>query len=491
MDLEKLLESIAEKLRCTKTDAVEVRKTDLYTDEPINKRRNNEQANLPETLLQMKAIAENKEGVMLSRETLFFRQAKAAEFYEDYSFDRVDFRCYYPTYRDMTDRQLRCYFSWRTGIRKGQYVRTSASYVFVYIYELLSLIGCTGAEDGFEKLRQLYKYIEHDSDERDSILFYMRKWMADFVIYYGLSRDCLEGILNTSADQAFFVLMKRKEHDREAVFSALSELASYNVSRSAFYQKYPEDFIRVAVGVYDSMCRYCEKNRKLTYFERLFGREETVPYRIFEKAVFKLDQRKGYEYRENPVCTYMTSKNTGLWYKKGFSLSDGKSRETGKLLKAIDRIMREEYGFEHPLAADDTTKLLCKMIREEIGLLRKEKEKKEPAEIKIDTNLLSAIRKSADVTRDRLIVEEECEEDMKSSAIAEDAKGEGLEEKELDFLRALISGDRYCTDISVSVLCDGINEKLFEHFSDTVIDFDGDVPLIIEDYREELEEMFI
>ena len=38
----------------------------------------------------------------------------------------------------------------------------------------------------------------------------------------------------------------------------------------------------------------------------------------------------------------------------------------------------------------------------------------------------------------------------------------------------------------LSVIVDCVNEKLFDLFGDTVIDFNGDVPELIEDYIEEL-----
>ena len=42
----------------------------------------------------------------------------------------------------------------------------------------------------------------------------------------------------------------------------------------------------------------------------------------------------------------------------------------------------------------------------------------------------------------------------------------------------------------VSILADSINEKLFDLFGDTVIDFSADSPELIEDYTDELREMF-
>ena len=41
-----------------------------------------------------------------------------------------------------------------------------------------------------------------------------------------------------------------------------------------------------------------------------------------------------------------------------------------------------------------------------------------------------------------------------------------------------------------SIIADSINEKLFDIFGDTVIDFLSDDPCVIEDYIEELKKMF-
>ena len=43
--------------------------------------------------------------------------------------------------------------------------------------------------------------------------------------------------------------------------------------------------------------------------------------------------------------------------------------------------------------------------------------------------------------------------------------------------------------IMLSVAVEEINETLFDDFGDTVIDFDGDSPIIIEDYENELKGM--
>ena len=60
---------------------------------------------------------------------------------------------YYPTYQSLTDPELRGYFSWRTKLRRGDVQKTSLSYAFLYIYELLNQIGVTDPVDGYQKLK--------------------------------------------------------------------------------------------------------------------------------------------------------------------------------------------------------------------------------------------------------------------------------------------------------------------------------------------------
>ena len=70
-----------------------------------------------------------------------------------------------------------------------------------------------------------------------------------------------------------------------------------------------------------------------------------------------------------------------------------------------------------------------------------------------------------------------------------------LDADEKEFLIALLyNGDiaaaaKKCGKMP-SILADSINEKMFEVFSDNIIDFSEDIPQLIEDYTDELKEMF-
>ena len=69
-----------------------------------------------------------------------------------------------------------------------------------------------------------------------------------------------------------------------------------------------------------------------------------------------------------------------------------------------------------------------------------------------------------------------------------------LDPEEYFFLHALLYGEKWSDrlkerHLQLSMLADSINEKMMDLIGDTVIEFAGDTPEIIEDYTEELREM--
>ena len=137
--------------------------------------------------------------------------------------------------------------------------------------------------------------------------------------------------------------------------------------------------------------------------------------------------------------------------------------------------------------------------------------------VKIDMSRLGEIRRDAAETRDSLIVEEEnafAEPGTAPGATAEAEKPERtqaapavqpaaaspasadtpFDPDEYFFLHALLYGEEWRSrlkerHIQLSMLADSINEKMMDLIGDTVIEFAGDTPEIIEDYTEDLREM--
>ena len=70
----------------------------------------------------------------------------------------------------------------------------------------------------------------------------------------------------------------------------------------------------------------------------------------------------------------------------------------------------------------------------------------------------------------------------------------GLTASELAFLQALLAGDVAGAKAAVgvgmaSLMVDAVNEKLYDEIGDAAIEFDGDTPQLVEDYRPDVEEL--
>ena len=161
----------------------------VYRDEPIRRSPERLASCLPPQYGRMRKLALSY-GIYQQAEALIFcKQGKFMEDFED-DFDyRGEFVRYFPTYQAMNDAQLRGYFSWRTRIRRGEINRTSLSFVFVYLYELLNGIGVKSPEEGFRTLKAFwlsYREIEPKIDR------YVRLWLRDYVVYYNLDRSLLD-----------------------------------------------------------------------------------------------------------------------------------------------------------------------------------------------------------------------------------------------------------------------------------------------------------
>ncbi|MCL2346723.1 MAG: TerB N-terminal domain-containing protein [Planctomycetaceae bacterium] len=444
---------------------------------------------LPPKYRAMRKIAWGKGDYVASDAKIFYEQGKFMEDFEDDFNDQVEFVRYYPTYQSMNDLQLRGYFSWRTKVRHGLIEKTSLSFVFVHIYELLNRIGVKSPEEGFDTLKNFWvAYKEIDS----RINGYVKRWLKDYVIYNNLDKTLLEDFADADMDDTVLTLLNYKSHTTDEIFSALSSQSSYHLENSRFFRKYPDDVKNVVAGVYSALSDYCGKNCKNSLCERFLGRNYASTYHIFQSAVFDHSRNpKDFIYEVNEHHKYRCQ--NGRWSYEKFFYHRGKSRKIGALLKTIDFLMRQEYHFKSPLKAEKTSKAWRDIIESEIGkYLERQKKAVLPA-IEIDVSKLQGIRRAALQIRDKLIVEE-WEKNIVPEISGEQSDQENdtrLNETEYRLMQCLLYRKPYhdlvqSRGLMLSVLIDAVNEKLFEMFNDTVIaDRDGR-PELIEDYTDEL-----
>ncbi|WP_295152830.1 TerB N-terminal domain-containing protein [uncultured Ruminococcus sp.] len=496
-DLDELIEQIISDVKQKNNTSGEK----IYRDEPIICRASQlirekavPKTETPEKLMEMRRMAYTSEAQWKSREWLFYKQGKFMEDYEDVYPFTAEFEKYYPVYSDMTLEQQRTYFNWRTKVRRGEYNDISLSYIFVYSYELINLIGAESPDDAYNKLKAL---LDNYCERYPKLKIYLNIWLFDMVIYYGMDTSLLGNNEIKEYDSAVMVLKDVKVHSCDKIFSALNMLSSYNCERSSFYKTYPEDMKKVSAAVYISLTDlYSDKKNSM--FDKYVGKSIVSVHQMFSAAVF---------------CHYRTVKHTkvvvdavrsyifqkGEWYCEEYVGKTRGNKKIGELLRAVDSIMRQRYGYKTNIQCPDVIKRVIKEINEQIDILLEEKKREEAARIDIDLSKLGGIRRAAEITRDKLIVEEE-EEELPDIAQTETPADTGndtpLNDGEYKFMQALLYGG----DVGAaakeagtmpSILADSINEKLYDTFADTVIEFDGDAPVIIEDYEEELKGMIL
>jgi len=464
---------------------------------------------------------------------LFYEQARLMEDFEDDFEGTSDFNRYYPTYESMSDYDLRVYFGWRTRLRHGSYDPAPASFRYLLAYELLCGIGVATAQEGYESLRKL-----RDAYGADDAIFtsHLSRWMHDYAVYYGLDPSGVEPFAG-SFSYASVALLRRTEAmllslgdgswpeqgapelpDPQELLDALMCLSRYRAERSRFVRDHREDIAWVASRVFGQMVAHCHKRRKTGFVMGLFGPPSKMSYRMFASAVFWAESRHAdcvYEGGEGEryVCT------SGFWWRELPCRRTETSRELGSILHAIDCRMRERTDDSHPLKARSLAKYQGKFIDDQIDALFALRAEEERRRIHIDRSSLGNIRSASARTREALLTDEEREEtvasiwdtppekieppvevthtptapatisapELPSTSVLENTIG--LSPDHVALLKSLLRGEKPSGDsLFVSLAVDSINEAFLDIVGDTVVEFDGDEPCLVEDYEEDIRE---
>lgn len=549
-DVHKLIDTILSDPRLTNSRAFSGK---MYEDEPILCTGSQMKNYLPQRYRDMKALArpvhDGFEYRRPSETELFVMQARFMEEWEDDFPFSGSFERYYPTYSMMNDSQLRGYFSWRTRVRHGQVEKTSLSFAFVYIYELINCVGASTPNECFDLLYNFWvKYRELDPE----IDRYVKSWLRDFVIYHNLLPALIERFEDTSFEQALIVVRcaegvagtaAQNTFSKEELFKALCRLSSYRIEKSRFAQEYPEDIRQVACDCYFALCLHCAKRRKKGLIDSWFGSRSVSSHVMFPAAVFcEPGPHSDCLYRVNDAHAY--SCRNGRWSGLRNYRTAARNVELGAMFATVDRLMRLSVGYGHPLKEYELPKYLHKIVDASVSSWSASRQEAERRRVSIDRAQLAGIRSRSAVTREQLLIEEERLEDAQlveegqfildrsdhcleqnepfedsalgDPAVADSCKAEidppaesasvsasdvvktkpmselpyGLSPIEFSYLRAMIADNADAARLSEvdsqDLIIDSINEKLFELLGDIAIEFIEGEPKLIEDYRDDL-----
>ena len=155
----------------------------------------------------------------------FVRQAEyMRDFADDYPKD-IPFGDSMPTYADMSLAQLRCYFTWRTQARAGDWRGTSYAYVLVYIYELLNTH--ESPERIVKRLARCWLAMRGEHPKLDA---QMPQWLKDYYVCHAFPLPFGELTASLGLEALLPVPSQKR---------GLLSLSSYSARDSRFLREMP------------------------------------------------------------------------------------------------------------------------------------------------------------------------------------------------------------------------------------------------------------
>ncbi|MCD8138200.1 MAG: TerB N-terminal domain-containing protein [Planctomycetaceae bacterium] len=467
----------------------------VYRDEPILFTAPQMARYTPPRIADMRRLAPRNDKYGYG---VFYKQARFMEEYED-DFDyRGEYIQYSSTYEHMTDAELRGYFTWRAKVRKGVVEKTSLSFAFVHIYELLHCVGAASPEEGFHALYRFWqRYREHDQ----RIDPYTVVWLRDMVLYYDLDPALLAALPGKAMDDAMTVALNYREHGAETLFPALLALSSYKLAESKFYLTRPDEVKEAVCRVFADVSAWYDKAKNKSACDHYFGRMRSSPYFEFKTVPFGRGiPRKNCMVTVNPWQRFVCV--DGNWTLEQVERYGKKNDRIGALLKMVDYLLRQHHGYKSSLQPAKMSKVLRGKIEKSLAAFLQERAANTPRTIAIDVDKLHGIRTAALATQSRLLVDgaeteaveatgagKKNEPEEPQSAPASGASR--LSGVEAAFLGRLLTGEVYDDllrqhRVLLSVLVDAINEKLFDELGDTAIVEGAAGPEVLDDYQDVL-----
>ena len=455
--------------------------------------------------------------VYQDNEAIFYKQARYMKDFTDDFTGSAEFSQYYPYYQMMGYEQLRTYFTWRTGVRKGDVYEVSLSYAFLYIYELLANIGAGSPGEALERLMFFWKAF---SVFNNGINKYILQWLKDYHIYYELPQSFKEFVTKNGLKEHYPGMADAGDN-----FDLFCSVSKYDVRKSSFF---------------------CGDNIKLTtdcfYFltgklRRIFAENDLD----FDESVFQTTKKmsawtpfKGalfYQWVKQPDRQIVLSENEiyvcsrNKWAFSTAITSESGKQLVGYVIKQMEAVLRRETRYKYKLSAN-----LNAVTHAAVGILdakgvslenlvssavREFYREATKTVVAVDPKALSEIRQAALATQATLIIPEPEEQPapalsplnlslrasenlppivaelMSVSDVWERFK-DILTKAEINTLAAAVLGGHEVRKLAgecgvmPEVLVDSLNEKAADYIGDSILDEDF---AIYEDYINQVEEL--
>ena len=440
---------------------------------------------------------------------------KAAILYYDYKTDKCDFAPYYsymPQYSQLTIPQKQYYFYWRDMVRRGKFIKSDYSYLYLFVYEILNLPDKLPPKEGLDMLCKLWREYRNDLPKIDSSF---AAWIQDY---------CLVHELHCPMDQI-----------SEFIFDVISasSFKEFYLSETGIAGDAGTDAMIAYLSDYDfRKCKYRTPENKEAYTKYMLSAMSIVIFALMnrEKPVYDSSRVAVIERDAFPrsLCTHAVKCRLKIKYTP--LSQDVKLRSIVTMaVRYTENKLRAHLGVKSRLAIKDLPEEYKCLIDGYFNSLTSEKSeriKKEnipeyealydaPKEA-LSISGADKIEQESWQTTARLVGDDiSVEEDdiyyssvmtqydaMKADSINntldancenESCDGEcgtsayGLSECEILLILDIIKGRNCNFELERSETIERINEAFAENFGDVIIELDSDRYRIIEDYQEDVE----
>lgn len=305
------------------------------------------------------------------------------------------FMAYWPTYGSMTGSQSHWYFYWRGKVRCGEYPHTDLSYIFLYVYELINLVGCRSPLEGYQKLMDVWRAYRASFSKLDR---YLADWVSDFVLVHGLDvpADEISNLCSYPVGQHnldHLLLMKFGERPLRIDIPLLSQAANYDITRSKFYQSVHasicDEYIPKAIVLVDAFLEKQQGRRIIEMFNPGYVQRERY---LFQSALYAGEPR--------------TIKINSVSLSTHSPLRDF----LAQVIRHTENKLREIKSFPGKLRGIELEEELCRLLDVYMGRELLKKQEVQP-NITIDAKKLARAVAEAEQTQ-RMLMTENTEEQM-------------------------------------------------------------------------------
>lgn len=308
----------------------------------------------------------SSEDISMARQAqLFYKQALFMENVEDnYKGKDNSYSYWHSTFDCMDLKEKRIYFTWRTHIRKGEYIKAKLKYIFAYLSELINNIPYEeNTEKRFEYFLEFVTNLDLYIDDEDHDYYYyyryydyyyeITEWMISFYLLNDVScskyefNQKLPEKCRFEENEYYYIPDSQKYSDSKELLNRHSD---YKFLSSIFYESEYGYLLLDAIDyVFQAIEKYLKKFR-INWFDAIYN---SIEYRKIEWHPYhNLTYYPGARISDKEVELVNGDKyviKNGKGYKLYKYKSTSYSGAIAYTIKIIENELRKALGFRSKL----------------------------------------------------------------------------------------------------------------------------------------------